>query len=273
MSELGTKIVTENIPKLIDFEQVVVWLDEYRTIKSKKGRDYLQNLIAMTCLPLVKRVARTLARRSTDPVEDIIQVGSLGLVKAIRSYDPKVSKNFKSYATYLITGEIRHYLRDKATMIKAPRAIQELAYRVHKLTLEMIEEMGEKPTDKEIAKKMELPVDKVQEAIDADRRKSIVSLDQLVFQDDDDYCSWGDRLADFSFENMQKLIEDRMLLAESLQLIDPFYRELIDLTYFQDMSQIEIARKMGMSQMQVSRKIKKALKVLHDVIKEQLAES
>ena len=133
--------------------------------------------------------------------------------------------------------------------------------------------MGEKPTDKEIAKKMELPVDKVQEAIDADRRKSIVSLDQLVFQDDDDYCSWGDRLADFSFENMQKLIEDRMLLAESLQLIDPFYRELIDLTYFQDMSQIEIARKMGMSQMQVSRKIKKALKVLHDIIKEQMAES
>ena len=120
---------------------------------------------------------------------------------------------------------------------------------------------------------MELPVDKVQEAIDADRRKSIVSLDQLVFQDDDDYCSWGDRLADFSFENMQKLIEDRMLLAESLQLIDPFYRELIDLTYFQDMSQIEIARKMGMSQMQVSRKIKKALKVLHDIIKEQMAES
>lgn len=74
-------------------------------------------------------------------MEDIIQVGSLGLIKAIRLYNPEISRNFKSYATYLITGEIRHYLRDKASMIKAPRAIQELAYRVHKMTLELIEEM------------------------------------------------------------------------------------------------------------------------------------
>lgn len=111
-------------------------------------------------------------------MEDIIQVGSLGLIKAIRLYNPEISRNFKSYATYLITGEIRHYLRDKASMIKAPRAIQELAYRVHKMTLELIEEMGEKPTDHQIADKMELPVDKVKEAIDADRRKTTLSLDQ-----------------------------------------------------------------------------------------------
>lgn len=272
MSELGTKIVTENVPKLIDFDQVVIWLEEYRTIKSKRGKEHLQNLIAMTCMPLVKRIARTLARRSTDPVEDIIQVGSLGLIKAIRSYDSKVSKNFKSYATYLITGEIRHYLRDKAAMIKAPRAIQELAYRVHKLTLEMIEQMGERPTDKEIAKKIELPVDKVQEAIDADRRKTIVSLDQLVFQDDDDYCNWGDRIADLSYENMQSLTEDRIMLAESLQNIEPMLKEIVELTYFRDMSQVEIAKKLGMSQMQVSRKLKKALTLLHDIIKDKQVE-
>ena len=272
MSELGTRIFTENIPKLIDYDQVLVWLDEYRTIKSERGKDHLQNLIAMTCMPLVKRIARTLARRSTDPVEDIIQVGSLGLIKAIRLYNPKVSKNFKSYATYLITGEIRHYLRDKASMIKAPRAIQELAYRVHKLTLEMIEEMGERPTDKEIANKMELPVDKVKEAIDADRRKTMVSLDQVVFQDDDDYCSWGDRIADLSYENMQSLTEDRIMLAESLENIEPALKEIVELTYFKDMSQIEIANKLGMSQMQVSRKLKKALNLLHDIIKEKQAE-
>ncbi len=272
MSKTGTKIVAGNLPKLVDYDQVAVWLDEYQKINSEKSKKHLQNLIAITCMPLVKKVARTLARRSTDPVEDIIQVGSVGLIKAIRLYNSKISKNFKSYATYLITGEIRHYLRDKAAMIKAPRAIQELAYRVHKLTLEMIEEQGEKPTDKEIANKMELPVDKVQEAIDADRRKTIVSLDQLTFQDDDDYCNWGDKIADINYENAQSLREDRMMLTESLGNIEPMLQKIVEMTYFKDLSQVEIANQLGISQMQVSRKLKKALVLLHDIIKEKQAE-
>ena len=149
MSELGTKVLSVQVPNAIDFEQVTLWLDEYRSIDSQRNKDHLQNLIAMTCMPLVRRIAHTLARRSTDPVEDIIQVGSVGLIKAIKSYNPEISKNFKSYSTYLVTGEIRHYLRDKAGMIKAPRAIQELCYRVNKIAYEMIEEFGEKPTNEQ----------------------------------------------------------------------------------------------------------------------------
>lgn len=255
--------------EIINFEQVTQWLDEYQKIDSQKKKDQLQNLIAITCMPLVKRVSRILARRSTDPVEDIIQVGSLGLIKAIRLYNPEISRNFKSYATYLITGEIRHYLRDKATMIKAPRAIQELAYRVHKMTLELIEEMGEKPTDYQIADKMELPVDKVKEAIDADRRKTTLSLDQLSFQDDDDnFSNWSDKIADVNYENLQSLKEDRIMLTESLQNIEPELKKIVELTYFKDMSQLEIANTMGLSQMQVSRKLKKALNLLYDIISE-----
>lgn len=267
MSELGTKILAEGLPKILDFDQVVIWLEEYQHIDSPKSKKHLQNLIAMTCMPLVKKVARTLARRSTDPVEDIIQVGSLGLIKAIRLYNPEISKNFKSYATYLITGEIRHYLRDKASMIKAPRAIQELAYRVHRLTMEMAEELGEKPTDRELANKMDISVDKVKEAIDADRRKNTISLDQLSFQDDEDHSNWGDRIADLSYENMQSLREDRIMLAESLENIEPLLKTIVELTYFKDMSQVEIANHLGISQMQVSRKLKKALNLLHGIIK------
>lgn len=268
--------MSDSAPKLLDFEQVAVWLDEYRELgdsKSKaKAKEHLQNLIAMACMPLVKKIARTLARRSTDPVEDIIQVGSLGLIKAIRLYNPSISKNFKSYATYLITGEIRHYLRDKASMIKAPRAIQELAYRVHKLTLEMIEEQGEKPSDKEIATKMDIPVDKVKEAIDADRRKTIISLDQIAFQDDDDFSNWGDKIADVNYENMQNLREDRMMLMECLQDIEPQLKTIVELTYFKDWNQVEIAAELGISQMQVSRKLKKALTLLHDIIDKKQAD-
>lgn len=268
MSELVEKIYKEppQVYRIIDYQKVAEWLEECRHIRSRRKKERLQNLIAMTCMPLVKKVAKTLARRSTDPLEDIIQVGSVGLVKAIKLYDPSVSKNFKSYAMYLITGEIRHYLRDKAMMIKAPRAIQELAYRVHKLTVEMIEELGERPTDKDIAKKMDMPVAKVQEAIDADRRKTTISLDQLVFPDDDDYCNWGDKIADFSCIDAQNIYEDRELITESLKNIDPVLKEIVELTYFQGMSQLEISGHLGLSQMQVSRKLKKALNLLHDII-------
>lgn len=253
---------------IVNFEQVNEWLDEYLNIENHKKKERLQNLIAMTCLPLVKKVSRTLARRSTDPVEDIIQVGSLGLIKAIRSYNPQVSRNFKSYATYLITGEIRHYLRDKAAMIKAPRAIQELCYRVNKITLEMIDQMGEKPTDKQIADKLEMPVSKVKEAVDADRRKTIISLDQLNLQCEDEFTNWGDKIADVSYEEMQSLKEDRLMLIDCLKYVEPGLKQIIEMTYFKDMSQIEIAETLGMSQMQVSRKLKKALNCLYDVIQE-----
>ena len=254
----------------INYDEVNIWLSEYRNAKKGRKKEQLQNLISIATMPLVKKIARTLARRSTDPIEDIIQVGSLGLIKAIRLYDPKVSKNFRSYATYLITGEIRHYLRDKANMIKAPRAIQELAYRAHKLTMEMIEEIGEKPSDDVIANKMDIPVSRLKEAIDADRRKTTLSLDQLTYQDDDDnYSNWGDKIADLSYESMESLTEDRMLLAESLKNIEPIYKDIVELTYFKDWSQLEIANKLGLTQMQVSRKLKKALKLLHKVIEEQ----
>lgn len=256
------------IEEEVNFQEVAQWLDEYQNLTSHKSKTQLQNLIAIACIPLVKKVARTLARRSTDPVEDIIQVGSVGLLKAIRLYNPQISKNFKTYATYLITGEIRHYLRDKASMIKAPRAIQELAYRVHRMTMELAEEMGEKPSEIDIADKMDVPVQRVYEAIEIDRRKQPVSLDQLSFSSDEEYSTWGDKIADLSYENLQNTQEDRIMLADSLKNLDESLRDIVNMTYFEDMSQMEIAKKLGISQMQVSRKLKKALHELFEMIKE-----
>ena len=250
----------------INFNEVAQWLCEYQRIASHKSKTQLQNLIAIACMPLVKRIAHNLARRSTDPVEDIIQVGSVGLLKAIRLYNPEISKNFKTYATYLITGEIRHYLRDKASMIKAPRAIQELAYRIHQMSQELTEEIGEQPTESEIADKMALPVSRVYEAIEVDRRKQMISLDQINMQSNDDYANWGDKIADLSYQNLQSVQEERMMLAESLQNLDQDLKDVITMSYFKDMSQTEIAAIMGISQMQVSRKLKKALHQLFEMI-------
>ncbi len=251
---------------IIDFEQVDEWLNEYLQIESPQEKEQLQNLITMTCLPLAKRVARSLARRSTDPIEDIIQIGTIGLIKAVRSYDPNISKNFKSYATYLITGEIRHYIRDKVSVMRPSRAIQELCYRVNKITVEMIDQLGEEPDEFEIAKKMDVNITDIQQFMGTDRRTTILSLDQLNLNCEDDYSNWGERIADISYDEMQAIKEDRLMLAQCLKKIDPDLKEIVDMTYFQDLSQKQIAEKTGLTQMQVSRKLKKALSKLYRMI-------
>ena len=252
---------------VVDFAQVDSWLIEYLKIENPKKKAELQNLITMACLPLAKRVARTLARRSTDPIEDITQIGILGLIKAVRSFDPSISRNFKSYATYLITGEIRHYLRDKVSVMKPSRAIQELCFRVNKITAEMLDEIGEKPSDSELAQKMDVDVSDIKQFWETDRRTSIISLDQLNLQCEDDFTNWGEKIADISYEEMQSLKEDRLMLLECLDNIDPDLKKIVDLTYFQDMSQKDIAKTLGISQMQVSRKLKKALDKLYKMVR------
>ena len=135
-------------------------------------------------------------RRSTDPVEDITQVGSMGLIKAIDLFNPSISSNFKTYATYLITGEIRHYLRDKSTIIRAPREIKELSYRVHKLTLELTEKFGTQPTDEQIAQALSMPTKKIEEVIELERRTTTVSIDQIIGSEENGQTPLMDKIAD-----------------------------------------------------------------------------
>ena len=131
-------------------------LAEYNKTKNKAIRDRIVGF----SITLVKRIAYGLARRSTDPVEDLIQVGSIGLVKAIEQFDPDAGAKFHTYATHLITGEIRHYLRDKTSMIRAPRELQELSFRISRLVQNFINELGREPTDVEVAEALQIPPDK-----------------------------------------------------------------------------------------------------------------
>ena len=101
----------------VDNKDIHKLLSEYSKTKDKTIRD---KIVGMT-ISLVKRIAYGLARRSSDPVDDLIQVGSIGLVKAIEQFDPNAGAKFHTYATHLITGEIRHYLRDKTSIIRATK--------------------------------------------------------------------------------------------------------------------------------------------------------
>ena len=209
----------------INYEEIAEWLRLYKQTDDEKQKKHLQNVIALAAMPLVKKIARGLARRNTDPVEDIIQVGSVGLVKAIQLYNPKVSENFKTYATYLITGEIRHYLRDKVSMIKAPREIYELAYRVNKVMQKLKDEQGNEPSEAVLAEELGTSVGKIKEVIDVERRKQTISLDQIITTGSDESLSLFDKVADDNHYNLESFQEDKILFSN---ILFPLVLRLVD---------------------------------------------
>ena len=160
-----------------DFEAVHGIVAQYQDSQDKRYRDKVVE-IHMT---LVKKIATGLARRSTDPIDDLIQIGSIGLIKAVEYFNPTAGARFSTYATHLITGEIRHYLRDKTSMIRAPRELQELSFRISKVVQRLRIELNREPTDLEVAAVLsDVKTTKLKAAHEVDRRKTLVSLDQTV---------------------------------------------------------------------------------------------
>src|SRR5262249_21304151 len=184
--------------------QIQGWLDEYG-----KSRDpALRGLIIQAALPLVKRIAYGLARRSTDPVEDLVQVGSIGLIKAVDQFNPEAGAKFQTYATHLITGEIRHYLRDKTSMIRAPRELQELSFRINRLIQDLTARLGREPNDYEIAQELQVPITRINEAFEVERRRTLVSLDQTVYNEAGSEQTLIDTLIDGNYHNNVLAKED-----------------------------------------------------------------
>ncbi len=222
----------------------------------------------LTYTPLIKRVVRSFARRANDPFDDLFQVGSIGLIKAMGLFNFKVHANFKSYATYFVTGEIKHYLRDKSSMIKAPRQMKELSYRLNKIIEELTKELGEPPTNEEIAIRLNIKDDKVKEVIDLERRITPISIDSLVNFDDEDETSREITSANAVNEHkeMLKNFENKMILKEAIEGLDVELQKIINMAFLEGYTQSQIAQKLNMAPMNVSRKMKKALSKLLKII-------
>lgn len=248
-----------------NFVQIHEWLLAYKNSNDKKIKKQLQNLIVVAAMPFVKKIAGGLARRATDPVDDLIQVGAVGLIKAIDLYNPEMGTKFKTYATYLITGEIRHYLRDKASMIKAPREIQELAFRINCVVKELSKN-GQEPNPEQIAEAMCIPVTKVNDVIEVDRRKSTISLDQTFNLDDDDTMSLADKIPSGDYQEFLDSYEQKIMLSKAINQLKPKMKEVIELSYYEDLNQREISERLDISQMQVSRRLKQALEEMYKII-------
>ena len=247
------------------YELIAEWLEDYRRAETESQKARAKALIVTRMLPIVKRIAKTIARRSYDPIDDLIQAGAIGLLKAIESFSPERNDNFKFYAGSLIIGEMKHYLRDKLNTIKVPRHIQELSYRINSfistLTVDELNEL----TNEYVAQALNVPEKDVDFVLQADRRKTTISLDDM-YKSDANNLGYEEVISSGDYKEMSDMEDARLILELVIARLPKEYRKIIELYYYKDLSQKEIAEYLNLTQMQVSRKIKKAFSLLHEMI-------
>lgn len=244
------------------------WLESYRNSNNNHKKKRLMNLIVVAMMPVIKKIANSIARRAEDPVEDLVQAGSIGLVKAIKRYNPELCPKFRIYAGYLIVGEMQHYMRDKVSLIKVPREIIELAMRIKNFVKDLSEEEMDNMTSQKVAEALDVPIQKVNTAIDIDRRKKVTSLDELISVDGNK-TSIGDLTPAYDYKEFSEKYDMHMEIDNIIKNLPAEYKEIVELFYYEDMKQTEIAQKLNLNQMMVSRKLKKAFNYMYNIIKKQ----
>lgn len=202
---------------------------------------------------LVYSVARRFLGRGVE-LEDLFQIGSIGLLKAVDNFDPGFQVKFSTYAVPMIIGEIKRFLRDDG-ILKVSRSIKENQYKIYKMREEMERELGREPDMKELSAAMDMPVEEL--AMTMEAASEVESIYRTVYQGDGTDLQLVDRLPEK--EDRQEKVLNRIFLEEILEKLEGEERQLIGLRYFQDMTQTEVAKRMGVSQVQVSRMEKKIL--------------
>jgi RNA polymerase sigma-B factor len=217
-------------------------------------------------LPLARQLARRY-QRGNEPLDDLVQVASIGLVKAVDRFDPERGTAFSSYAVPTILGELKRYFRDAGWAVHVPRGMQERVMTVNQAVGKLSRELGRSPTAGEIAAEIDEDPEDVLEALEAAIAYDAVSLDTPRTSEEED----GD-----TYANTVGVIDERFELVEYKSAIGPTMKALpardrlvLKLRFEEDLTQLEIAQRIGVSQMHVSRLIRRALKRLRTVAEAQ----
>ena len=215
----------------------------------------LRNELVTAHLGLAEYLARRFDNRG-EHVDDLVQVASVGLVKAVDRFDPGRGLEFATYATPTIVGELKRHFRDKGWAVRVPRRIQELHLRLAPAVAALGQQLGRSPTIAEIARHAGASEEEVLEAIEAGNAYRTTSLDAPV-RGDDPGQSLGDRLG--GDDERLADTEDWMTLSPLVAELPPRERAILHLRFFQGKTQSEIAERMGISQMHVSRLLARSL--------------
>lgn len=234
----------------------------FRRYKEDGDMEAREQLV-MSHLNLVRFLANKFKNRG-EPLDDLVQVGYLGLLKAIDRFDPGRGLEFTTYATPTILGEIKRHFRDKGWSVRIPRRLQELSAKVNQATDTLTTQLQRSPTIQEIADYLDASVDEVLEAMESSSAYSSVPLEGTGSSENDDTPSVIDRYG--SEDNELAFTDDRLVIEEALKGFSPREREVIELRFLKGMTQIEIAEQLGISQVQVSRLLRRTLKKIQDKI-------
>ena len=244
-------------PKLMD-QSIDALLKAYHRDGDLAARE--EALVKL--MPLVRALAARYAGRG-EALEDLVQVGSVGLIKALDRFDVDRGVEFSSYAVPTIVGEIRRHFRDKAWAMHVPRRLKELSLRLSRLLDELTSELGRSPTVAELAEAAGVEEEDVVDALDSTNAYSTRSLN-APFEDGSE--SLSDKLG--TDESGYEEIEDGSLVAEGLAALDERERRIVELRFFDEMTQSQIAAEIGISQMHVSRLLRRALATMRGRIEE-----
>jgi RNA polymerase sigma-B factor len=221
------------------------------------SRDSARDSLVHLHLPLVEHCARRFRNRG-EPLEDLVQVGTIGLIKSVDRFDTDRGVEFSTYATPTIIGEIKRYFRDKGWAIRVPRRLQELRMQIGSASAELTQSLGRSPTPRELAEAIGCTVEEIVEGIESSNAYSTLSLDAT--DDDDGSPSMLDAIGidDEALEH----VEIRESIKPLLDRLDPREKKILLLRFFRNMTQSQIAEEIGVSQMHVSRLLSRTLQHL-----------
>ena len=214
-------------------------------------------------LPLVRSLARRYSYRG-EQLEDLVQVGCIGLIKAIDRFDVNRGVELTTYATPNIIGEIKRHFRDKGWSVRVPRGLQELNVRLSRLIEELTVQLERSPTVPELAKAAGVDEEEVREALETGQAYATLSLSAPTGGEDGDDLDPLESLGEV--EKEYEVSEDRAVLAPGLRVLDERERRILHLRFFKGLTQSQIAQQVGISQMHVSRLIRRSLEKIRDEI-------
>jgi RNA polymerase sigma-B factor len=214
-------------------------------------------------MSLVRSLARRYSYRG-EQLEDLVQIGTIGLIKAIDRFDVNRGVELTTYATPNIIGEIKRHFRDKGWSVRVPRGLQELNVQLSRLMEQLTVQLGRSPTIPELAKAAGVEEEEVLEALESGRAYSSLSLSSGGSSDGEEDL---DPLESIGTEEHQyEVSEDRAVLAPGFRVLDERERKILHLRFFEGLTQSQIAQQIGISQMHVSRLIRRSLEKIRDEI-------
>jgi RNA polymerase sigma-B factor len=229
---------------------------------AETGDKALRDQIVGSQVGLAEYLARRFKNRG-EPIEDLIQVALLGLLKAVERFDPSRGLEFSTFATPTIVGELKRHFRDKGWAVRVPRRVQELHLRMGTVVNNLSQELGRSPTIPEIAQRAEVSVDEVLEAMEAGRAYRFSSIDAPAGDDEDRAQNPAAAQLGEDDTGIEE-VEQRMLLSPLIASLPKREQMIVHLRFFRGMTQSEIAARLGISQMHVSRLLARSLAQLRD---------